>query len=205
MEYAGALDSSNLDKGPRSGRHLLNQKGRIEMTGNISTGSGGGSDARAPQFISQDYLNSLSNREQYYATRDPDTSLADALMRRESDNAAKQALAIASSTRGSVNPALLQSQAMIEGGKARMTAAQNAAIIQADQTIKNRQLSDQLALEYSRLGLTAAQSQALSQEFRCIPCNLIHLLRIPTLYIFYCLQNQALHKLINIQQEQELL
>lgn len=116
--------------------------------------------AQAPQFVDQNYLQSLENQAQYAQGRPDTSSFAQALLAQAQQKNAAQANSLASSARGNVNPALLQREAMRQSSEANSQAGQQAGLISAQEALANRQLNDQNALAYRGMGLTAAQAQA---------------------------------------------
>lgn len=112
--------------------------------------------AQAPQFVNQQYLQGLENQAQGFGQLNQDNSVAYALLKQAQDQQTAQASALAASSRGNVNPALLQRNVMRQAGEAGGQTAQQAAVVGAqEQNDRNK-----MALAYRQLGLAGAQGQA---------------------------------------------
>lgn len=115
---------------------------------------------RSPQFVSQEYLQGLENQATSAQNRPSTSSFAEALLKAQTDEQLKQSMALASSTRGQVNPALLQRNIMMNQSMNNQAAAQSAGLVRSKEELANRQLNDELALRYRQMGLDAASKQA---------------------------------------------
>lgn len=128
---------------------------------------------QAQQFASQDYVNSLEKQAQNIQGRPDTSSFAEALLNQAQNTQTAQANALAASTRGNVNPALLQRNVMRQASEAGQQAAGQAGLIRAQEALQNRQLNDQMALNYRNMGLNAAQAQAgMNQQNQSLQANL---------------------------------
>ena len=114
----------------------------------------------APQFISPEYIDNLNDLARVASSRTADTSLADALLKQQTDRALKDQYSLAASTKGQVNPALLQRQIMKNAAETGQKNAQSAAIVQAQAQREQQKQNDALALEYRKMALNAKLAQA---------------------------------------------